>query len=77
MTPLFSAHPGGAGGANAMSWENITDKFSSVGEGFGRFAKRLLGSENEREVKRLTPIIAEINSLEDWEKDLDLSLIHI
>ncbi len=54
-----------------MSWENITDKFSSVGEGFGRFAKRLLGSENEREVKRLTPIIAEINSLEEWASGLD------
>lgn len=54
-----------------MSWENITDKFSSVGEGFGRFAKRLLGSENERVVKRLTPIIAEINGLESWASGLD------
>ncbi|QDV07078.1 preprotein translocase subunit SecA [Planctomycetes bacterium Poly30] len=54
-----------------MSWDNITDKFSSVGEGVGRFAKRLFGSENEREIKRLTPVIAEINELESWATGLD------
>ncbi|MEM8713889.1 MAG: hypothetical protein AAGG01_23340, partial [Planctomycetota bacterium] len=54
-----------------MSWDNITDKFSSVGEGVGRFAKRLFGSENEREIKRLTPVIAEINELESWAQGLD------
>ncbi|MEL6904048.1 MAG: preprotein translocase subunit SecA, partial [Planctomycetota bacterium] len=54
-----------------MSWDDITDKFSSVGEGFGRFAKRLFGSENEREIRRLTPVIAEINGLESWAEGLD------
>ncbi len=54
-----------------MSWEDITDKFSRVGEGFGRLAKRLVGSENEREVRRLAPIIEEINGLEDWAEGLD------
>ena len=54
-----------------MSWDDITDKFSRVGEGLGRLAKRLVGSENEREVRRLTPIIAEINGLEEWAQGLD------
>ena len=54
-----------------MSWDDITDKFSSVGEGIGNFAKRLFGSENEREVRKLTPLIAEINELETWAEGLD------
>ena len=54
-----------------MSWDDITDKFSSVGEGIGNFAKRLFGSENEREVRKLTPLIAEINGLETWAEGLD------
>lgn len=54
-----------------MSWDDITDKFSSVGEGIGKFAKRLFGSENEREVRKLTPLIAEINELESWAEGLD------
>jgi len=54
-----------------MDWDKITDKFSSLGEGFGRFAKRLIGSENEREVRKLVPLITKINSLEDWAKGLD------
>ncbi|MEM9801118.1 MAG: preprotein translocase subunit SecA, partial [Planctomycetota bacterium] len=54
-----------------MSWDDITDKFSRVGEGFGRLAKRMIGSENEREVRKLTPIIQEINDLEEWAQGLD------
>jgi preprotein translocase subunit SecA len=69
-TPISRRYRGPSG-AYAMSWDNITDKFSSVGEGVGRFAKRLFGSENEREIKRLTPIIEEINGLESWAGELD------
>ncbi len=58
-----------------MSWDNITDKFSRVGDGFGRLAKRLVGSENEREVRRLAPIIEEINGLESWAEGLDREAI--
>ena len=58
-----------------MSWDDITDKFSRVGEGFGRLAKRLVGSENEREVRRLTPVIEEINGLESWATGLDRDAI--
>lgn len=58
-----------------MSWDDITDKFSRVGEGFGRLAKRLVGSENEREVRRLTPVIEEINGLESWANGLDRDAI--
>ncbi|MEM9381914.1 MAG: preprotein translocase subunit SecA, partial [Planctomycetota bacterium] len=54
-----------------MSWDDFTDKFSRVGEGFGKFAKRLIGSENEREIRRLTPIIQEISDLESWAQGLD------
>ena len=54
-----------------MSWDDITDKFSFLGEGIGKFAKRVFGSENEREIRRLEPIIAEINGLEDWADGLD------
>lgn len=58
-----------------MSWDDFTDKFSSVGEGFGKFAKRLFGSENEREVRRLKPIIEEINGLGSWCEGLDREAI--
>ena len=58
-----------------MSWDDFTDKFSSLGEGFGRFAKRLFGSENEREIRRLSPIIEEINKLESWAQGLDRDAI--
>ncbi|MEM6571765.1 MAG: hypothetical protein AAF957_25350, partial [Planctomycetota bacterium] len=54
-----------------MSWDDFTDKFSRVGEGFGKFAKRLIGSENEREIRRLTPIIQEVSDLESWAQGLD------
>ncbi len=54
-----------------MDWDKFTDKLSSFGEGLGRFAKRLIGSENEREVRKLIPVIAAINGLEDWAKGLD------
>ena len=60
-----------------MSWDDITDKFSSVGEGIGNFAKRLFGSENEREVRKLTPLIAEINGLETWAEAKVILIFHI
>ncbi|MEC8494622.1 MAG: DEAD/DEAH box helicase, partial [Planctomycetota bacterium] len=60
-----------------MSWDDITDKFSSVGEGIGSFAKRLFGSENEREVRKLTPLIAEINELESWAEGLDRETVQL
>ena len=58
-----------------MSWDYITDKLSMAGDGFGRLAKRLVGSENEREVRRLAPIIEEINGLESWAEGLDREAI--
>lgn len=58
-----------------MSWDDITDKFSFLGEGIGKFAKRLFGSENEREMRRLEPIISEINGLEEWADGLDRELV--
>ena len=49
-----------------MNWEEFSDKLSAAGEGIGRSLKSMFGSQNERLVRRLEPIVAEVNSLGDW-----------
>ena len=55
----------------SMDWENITDRFGTVGEKLGRGLKRLLGSENERFLRTLEPIVGQVADLEEWAQALD------
>ncbi len=54
-----------------MDWDTLTDKLSLVGDRFGRSLKRVFGSRNERVVRLIEPLVAEINRLESWAKGLD------
>src|ERR1700687_5604356 len=65
---------------NATFWDRLTDGFTVVSDGFGRFLTRIMGSSNERFVRKLgyiraksvneqptvTPgsLLAQINELE-------------
>ena len=54
-----------------MDWESLTDKFSAAGERFGKGMLRVFGSQNERAVKRMEPVIDRINQLEEWAQGLE------
>jgi preprotein translocase subunit SecA len=54
----------------SMDWDEFTDKLSQTGEKVGRGLKNMFGSRNERVVRKLEPLVAEINSLEPWAKGL-------
>ena len=53
-----------------LDWDSLTDRLGQLGENVGRFAKGVFGSRNERVVRKLEPLIREINRLEDWAKGL-------
>jgi len=53
-----------------MDWDSVSDKLGQFGENVGRFAKGVFGSRNERVVRKLEPLIREINGLEPWAKSL-------
>ncbi|MFN0006738.1 MAG: preprotein translocase subunit SecA [Planctomycetota bacterium] len=53
-----------------MDWDSVSDKLGQFGENVGRFAKGVFGSRNERVVRKLEPLIREINELEAWAKGL-------
>ncbi|QDU67909.1 preprotein translocase subunit SecA [Planctomycetes bacterium Pla86] len=54
-----------------MDWESFSDKFGTFGEKFGEGLLRMFGSQNERSVRRVRPIIDRINQLEEWAKGLE------
>ena len=54
----------------AFDWDSFSDKFSIFGEGFGRWLKGAFGSQNERVVRSLIPVVAQVNELEGWAKGL-------
>jgi preprotein translocase subunit SecA len=54
----------------AFDWDKITDRLGSFGEGVGNTLKGVFGARNERMVKRLEPIVRQINQLETWAKSL-------
>ena len=54
-----------------MDWDRITDKFGSFGERAGKGLKRLFGSENERFLRTLEPVVAGVNAKEAWAEGLD------
>jgi len=53
-----------------MDWDSFSDKIGQLGENVGRFAKGVFGARNERVVRKLEPMIREINELESWAKGL-------
>jgi len=53
-----------------MDWDRLTDKLSASLEGVGKAMRRVFGSQNERLVRSLEPLVAEINSLEEWAQGL-------
>ena len=53
-----------------MDWDDFTDKLSNVGDRVGRTLKRVFGSRNERYVRTLDKLIAEIAGLEPWAQGL-------
>ncbi len=44
-------------------WDKITDTASAVGEGIARGLTGMFGSSNERQVRRMLPMVARINEL--------------
>ncbi|HRV81530.1 MAG TPA: preprotein translocase subunit SecA, partial [Planctomycetota bacterium] len=54
-----------------MDWDSIFDKFGTFGERTGRALKRMFGSENERFLRTLEPVVAAINAKEAWAQGLD------
>ncbi len=53
-----------------MDWDQLTDKLGSTGEVMGRFMRGVFGSRNERMVRDLEPLVAEINGQEEWAQGL-------
>ncbi len=45
-------------------WDKTTDAFSAMSEGVSDGLIRLFGSSNERQIRRMRPIVAQINELE-------------
>ena len=53
-----------------MDWQDLGDRLGDIGERFGRTLKNFFGSRNERMVRQLEPLVAEINALEGWAQGL-------
>src|SRR5260221_334833 len=56
--------------AKQFDWDSFSDWLGQFGEKVGRFAKGIFGARNERVVRKLEPLIAQINALEPWAKGL-------
>jgi preprotein translocase subunit SecA len=54
----------------AFDWDSFSDKFSLFGESFGRWLKGTFGSQNERVVRQLVPIVQQVGELESWARSL-------
>src|SRR6478735_6380822 len=59
-----------------MDWDRLSDRLGQFGESVGGTLKGIFGARNERMVKRLVPLVAEINSLEPWAKGLTAEQFH-
>jgi len=51
-------------------WDKTTDAFTSVSEGVSGGLIRLFGNSNERQIRRMRPIVAKVNDLEEAMKAL-------
>ncbi len=54
----------------AFDWDSIQDRLTNFGNSFGRLLKRTVGSQNERVVRQLEPLVKQIGELEPWAKSL-------
>ncbi|MBL8857494.1 MAG: preprotein translocase subunit SecA [Planctomycetes bacterium] len=54
-----------------MDFDRISDRLGAFGENVGRTLKGIFGARNERMVKRLEPLVGQINALESWAKGLN------
>src|SRR5262245_39544567 len=54
----------------AMDWTTFSDKFGDFGDKVGRSLKAFFGSRNERLIRTYEPLVARINQLEAWAKEL-------
>lgn len=59
-----------------MDWTELGDKFGALGERVGKSLKGMFGSENERIVRAMVPLIEKINGLEPWAQGLDQEAMH-
>src|SRR6187397_2979618 len=56
--------------SKAFDWDSFSDNLGQFGENVGRFFKGVFGARNERVVRKLEPLIRQINELEPWAKGL-------
>src|SRR5947209_10677253 len=45
-------------------WDKTTDAFTAMSEGVSEGLIRLFGNSNERQIRRMRPVVARINELE-------------
>ena len=57
--------------ARPMDWDTINDRLSHTGERIGKGLKAMFGSQNQRLVRRLEPLVKEVAELEAWAQGLD------
>lgn len=53
-----------------MDWDSVSDKWSNIGDRVGKGLLGLFGSKTQREVRKLGPLVEQINSLEAWAQGL-------
>src|SRR5262249_42918338 len=61
---LVCARGGAAMEVLTEIWDKTTDAFSAVSEGISEGLIRLFGSSNERRIRQMRPVVAQINELE-------------
>ena len=53
-----------------VNWSTLSDRFTDFGDRVGRSLKSMFGSQNERMVRTLAPLVVRVNELEGWAKGL-------
>jgi len=53
-----------------VNWSNVSDRFTDFGDRVGRSLKAMFGSQNERMVREVAPLVVRVNELEGWAKGL-------
>jgi preprotein translocase subunit SecA len=53
-----------------VDWSTLSDRITDFGDSVGRSLKSMFGSQNERMVRTLAPLVVKINALEGWAQGL-------
>jgi preprotein translocase subunit SecA len=53
-----------------VDWSTLGDRFTDLGDSVGRSLKSFFGSQNERMVRTLAPLVGRVNALEGWAQGL-------